>query len=111
MIIKSIIGPVELLPLLLLALILGLPGILIITTGRYSYFKYMLIYLLALPIWNLVLPAYAYWHFDDFSWGKVREIKGGDMDHGQSSQDVFDPQEIPLLTWQQWSELIHSKFI
>jgi chitin synthase len=25
----------------------------------------MLIYLLALPVWNFVLPVYAFWHFDE----------------------------------------------
>ena len=60
-IIKSIIGPVATQPLLLLAAILGLPGLLIFfTTQRLIYVKYMIIYLFALPIWNFVLPAYAY---------------------------------------------------
>jgi chitin synthase len=32
----------------------------------------MFIYLAALPIWNFILPVYAFWHFDDFSWGETR---------------------------------------
>lgn len=50
-------------PLILLAFILGLPGLLIVTTSRkFTYLGWMLIYLLSLPIWNLVLPLYAFFH-------------------------------------------------
>ena len=63
----------EAIPLMLLCAVLGLPAILIlITTRKVIYVLWMLIYLAALPIWNLVLPLYAFWHFDDFSWGETR---------------------------------------
>jgi chitin synthase len=63
--------------LVLLALILGLPGVLIILTAhRISYVAWMLIYLLSLPVWNFILPTYAYWKFDDFSWGDTRKTAG-----------------------------------
>lgn len=63
----------EAIPLILLVSVLGLPGILIlITTGKVVYCVWMLIYLLALPVWNFILPLYAFWHFDDFSWGETR---------------------------------------
>ena len=64
-------------PLLLLLAVIGLPGVLIlITTFKVVYVFWMLIYLLALPIWNFVLPVYAFWHFDDFSWGETRFVTG-----------------------------------
>jgi chitin synthase len=60
-------------PLMLLLAVIGLPGVLIlITTRKVVYVFWMLIYLVALPIWNFVLPVYAFWHFDDFSWGETR---------------------------------------
>ena len=63
----------EAIPLMLLVAVLGLPAVLIlITTRKVVYVFWMLIYLLALPIWNFVLPLYAFWHFDDFSWGETR---------------------------------------
>ncbi|CAG8589908.1 654_t:CDS:2 [Cetraspora pellucida] len=59
----------EAIPLMMLFMVLGLPAVLIlITTRKLIYIAWMFVYLLALPIWNLVLPTYAYWHFDDFSW-------------------------------------------
>ena len=62
-------------PLLLLVAELGLPAILIlITTRKVVYVFWMMIYLVALPIWNFILPVYAFWHFDDFSWGETRYV-------------------------------------
>lgn len=45
-------------PLILLAGVLGLPGVLIvISTFKVVYVGWMMVYLVALPIWNLVLPV------------------------------------------------------
>lgn len=90
-------------PLVLLALILGLPGVLIVITAhRLSYVFWMLIYLLSLPIWNLVLPLYAYWHFDDFSWGDTRKTAGekrGAGKDGHSGDGEFDSSKITMKRW------------
>lgn len=89
-------------PLVLLAVILGLPGILIVVTSRkIAYIGWMLVYLLSLPIWNGVLPAYAFWHFDDFSWGETRVVAGGG-DKGTSHGDKegeFDSSHIVMKRW------------
>ena len=78
-------GPDTLIPLILLGCILGLPGLLIVVTSRkVAYLGWMVIYLLSLPIWNGLLPAYAFWHFDDFSWGQTRQV-AGDEDGDQDS--------------------------
>ncbi|KAJ2136655.1 Chitin synthase, class 3, partial [Coemansia sp. RSA 678] len=72
-VISTFTRPVPWLPLSLLAVILGLPAVLIgLTSRKLVYIGWMLIYLLSLPVWNFVLPTYAYWHFDDFSWGQTR---------------------------------------
>ncbi|KAJ3050340.1 hypothetical protein HK097_008693 [Rhizophlyctis rosea] len=91
-------GAAQTVPLLMLAATLGLPGVLIIiTTRKLIYVAWMFIYLLALPIWNFVLPVYAFWHFDDFTWGETRKVEGegGQKDH--SGRDgKFDPASVPL---------------
>lgn len=49
--------------LVLLAIILGIPAVLIVVTSRkVAYLGWMLIYLMSLPIWNFVLPFYAFLH-------------------------------------------------
>ncbi|EKM84253.1 hypothetical protein AGABI1DRAFT_52110 [Agaricus bisporus var. burnettii JB137-S8] len=102
LIISSIIpgGPNTTIPLILLAIVLGLPGVLIvITSKKVAYVGWMLVYLLSLPIWNGILPAYAFWHFDDFSWGQTRKVagdKGGD--HGDKEGE-FDSSHIVMKRW------------
>ncbi|KAF7359215.1 Glycosyltransferase family 2 protein [Mycena sanguinolenta] len=81
LIIESVIPhhPNTTVSLVLLAVVLGLPMVLIVITSRkWVYVGWMLIYLLSLPIWNGLLPAYAFWHFDDFSWGQTRMVEGGE---------------------------------
>ncbi|KZT27983.1 glycosyltransferase family 2 protein [Neolentinus lepideus HHB14362 ss-1] len=94
----------EAIPLMLLVAVLGLPAVLIlITTRKVVYVFWMLIYLLALPVWNLILPVYAFWHFDDFSWGETRKVEGegkGEA-HGEG-HGVFDGSNVPLRRWEDW---------
>lgn len=91
-------------PLLLLAAVLGLPGILIlITTFKLVYVGWMMIYLIALPIWNFVLPVYAFSKFDDFSWGETRKVEGeikGDDGHGD--RGGVKGAAVPLRRWEDW---------
>ncbi|KAJ7274309.1 chitin synthase-domain-containing protein [Mycena haematopus] len=101
LIISSIIpgGPDNTIPLVLLALILGLPGLLIvITSTKLAYVVWMVIYLISLPIWNGVLPAYAFWHFDDFSWGQTRKVSG-DITHTGDKEGHFDAKHIVMKRW------------
>ncbi|KAF9699513.1 hypothetical protein EKO04_002383 [Ascochyta lentis] len=88
-------------PLVLLALILGLPAILIIVTAhRWSYVAWMFVYLLSLPIWNFVLPTYAFWKFDDFSWGDTRKTSGEKTKKaGLEYEGEFDSSKITMRRW------------
>lgn len=100
-IISIVRHPPQIIPLVLLALILGLPGVLVVMTAHnVSYVAWMFIYLLSLPIWNFVLPTYAYWKFDDFSWGDTRkttsDVKGGG--HGEGEGE-FDSSKITMKRW------------
>jgi chitin synthase len=112
--------------LALLIAILILPAILIcITTFKFIYvgwmiskyfvqfsatlefysklFLFILVYICALPIWNMVLPLYSFWHFDDFSWGATRVVVGekkGDS-HGDAD-GKFDSKRLIMKKWQDW---------
>ncbi|CAG8517660.1 27255_t:CDS:2 [Dentiscutata erythropus] len=108
LIVNSILNPpkefADLIPLLMLVMVLGLPAVMILlTTRKLVYIAWMVVYLLALPIWNFILPTYAYWHFDDFSWGETRKVDGetkGD-DHGKK-EGQFDSSKVPLKRWEDW---------
>ncbi|OMJ13131.1 Chitin synthase D [Smittium culicis] len=93
--------PVPWLPLFLLACILGLPAVLIgLTSRKLVYVGWMLVYLSALFLWNFVLPVYAYWHFDDFSWGETRKVEGEARDEGHSdTSGDFDSSQIIMKRW------------
>ncbi|OMJ22191.1 Chitin synthase 7 [Smittium culicis] len=94
----------DVIPLVMLLVVLFLPSTLIaFTSRRYVYFVWMLIYLLALPIWNFVLPTYAYWHFDDFSWGETRKVAGEVKGEGHGHEGgEFDSSAVPLRRWEDY---------
>lgn len=95
--------PTPTMTLILLAIILGLPGlIVVITATRWSYLMWMAIYIIALPIWNGLLPTYAYWKFDDFSWGDTRTIAGGNKGAHDDVEGEFDHSKIKMRTWREF---------
>ena len=83
---------------------LVLPGILVVVTGhKLSYLLWMIIYLVSLPIWQIVFPLYSFWHFDDFSWGETRKVTGDDLKgHGEDEQGLFDGARIPFKRWDEY---------
>ncbi|KAJ3015518.1 hypothetical protein HKX48_004565 [Thoreauomyces humboldtii] len=80
--------------------------IVLLSFRRYQFIGWLLVYICALPIWNLVLPLYAFWHFDDFSWGATRQLAGQKSqarggDHGDAS-GVFDGSKVSLKRWEEY---------
>lgn len=107
---STFIGEPQWIPLFLLAAILGLPALLILfTTLNLLYLFWFLVYIVALPIWNFVLPVYAFWHMDDFSWGETRKVEGSSAkadrqghDHGGDGKDPA--ADTPFITMRRWHE-------
>ncbi|KAI1002278.1 Chitin synthase 4 [Podosphaera aphanis] len=99
--ISILYSPPQIIPLVLLALILGLPAVLIVLTAhRWSYVAWMLIYLISLPVWNFILPTYAFWKFDDFSWGDTRKTDGEKTKKaGIEYEGEFDSSKITMKRW------------
>lgn len=110
-IIVSIVSkPTPILTLILLAIILGLPGLIVVVTAtRWSYLVWMAIYIVALPIWNGLLPTYAYWKFDDFSWGDTRTIAGGNKGGHDDVLGEFDHSQIKMRTWREFEREDRTK--
>ncbi|ORX43850.1 hypothetical protein DM01DRAFT_253733 [Hesseltinella vesiculosa] len=101
LIIRALMGYPSVISLILLALILGLPGVLIVMTSRkVIYVCWMLLYLCSLPVWNFVLPMYAFWHFDDFSWGDTRKVEGEAKGENHGDKDgEFDSSAFVMKRW------------
>lgn len=58
----------------------------------------------SLPIWNFVLPAYAFLHMDDFTWGQTRQVAGeikGGAGHDEK-EGKFDSSNIVMKRWADW---------
>ncbi|TIC04513.1 hypothetical protein E3Q10_01332 [Wallemia mellicola] len=107
LIINSIITPpnkfADAIPLMMLCAVLGLPAILIlVTTRKIVYIGWMVIYIIALPIWNLVLPVYSFWHFDDFSWGETRKVEGEKKSVAHEHKAELFTVNVPLRRWEDW---------
>lgn len=93
----------QILPLILLAAIILLPTLVsVLTIRRWIYFFWFFVYLLALPGWQVILPLYAFWHFDDFTWGDTRKVTGDDgKDHSRRNGE-FDHSGINMKRWSEW---------
>jgi chitin synthase len=98
---------------ILLGAIFGLQAIIFIIRRKWEMVGWMIIYIIATPIFSFALPLYSFWHMDDFSWGNTRIVVG---EKGQklviSDEGKFDPDSIPRKKWEDYSaELweIHSQ--
>jgi len=62
---------VPLTSLILLAAIYGLQALIFILRRRWEMVGYLMIYILAIPIYSFALPLHAFWNMDKFSWYNV----------------------------------------
>ncbi|KAJ3039019.1 Chitin synthase, class 3 [Rhizophlyctis rosea] len=94
----------QIMALALACAVLGLPAILIVlTASRLIYVLWMLIYLCALPVWQFILPLYAFWHMDDFTWGQTRKTSGDVKGEDHSRREgEFDGTGINMRRWSEW---------
>ncbi|CAO3653112.1 unnamed protein product [Cunninghamella blakesleeana] len=121
---------VPLMSILTLAGVYGLQAIIFISRRKWEHVGWMIVYILAIPVFSFFIPIYSFWHFDDFSWGNTRVVVGdknnkedhnnSDNHHNKKSkkkmekQNVFDPSIIPLQRWSeheaqlQWEEEEHQ---
>lgn len=88
---------------ILLGAIYGLQAIIFILRRKWEMIGWMIVYILAMPIFSFGLPLYAFWHMDDFSWGNTRLVTG---ERGKqiliSDEGKFDPDSIPKKKWEEY---------
>ncbi|KAI9296380.1 hypothetical protein K502DRAFT_314454 [Neoconidiobolus thromboides FSU 785] len=73
---------------------------------QWQQIGWMVVYLMALPIFAFFIPLYSFWHFDDFSWGNTRVVlgEGGKKKKVAVDEGIFDPQSIPTRKWSEYEE-------
>lgn len=88
---------------ILLGAIYGLQAIIFTLRRKWEMIGWMIIYILAMPVFSMGLPLYSFWHMDDFSWGNTRVVTG---EKGRqvvvSDEGKFDPASIPKKKWEEY---------
>ena len=54
---------------------------------------------MAIPLFGFYIPIYAFWHFDDFSWGNTRMAIESKAEQAKIEEEYFDPDTVPLVKW------------
>ena len=88
---------------ILLGVIYGLQAIIFILRRKWEMVGWMLLYIMALPVFAFGLPLYSFWNMDDFSWGNTRVVTG---EKGRkiviTDEGKFDPASIPHKKWEEY---------
>ncbi|KAI0165689.1 glycosyltransferase family 2 protein [Xylariaceae sp. FL1272] len=105
-VIASGTGPIPYISLAILAAVYGFQAIIFILKRQWQHVGWIIIYLLAFPIFSFVLPVYSFWNQDNFTWGNTRIVigeKGKKQVVAVDDKDGFDPRSIPLQRWDDYA--------
>jgi len=88
---------------ILLGAVYGLQAIIFILRRKWEMVGWMILYILAIPVFSFALPLYSFWNMDDFNWGNTRVVAG---EKGKkiviSDEGKFDPSTIPRKKWEDY---------
>ncbi|KAF2193312.1 glycosyltransferase family 2 protein [Zopfia rhizophila CBS 207.26] len=98
-------GQFPLISIIMLAAVYGLQAIIFLIKRQWQHIGWMIIYILAFPIFSFILPLYSFWKQDDFSWGNTRIVIGekGMKQVVTTDDEGFDPRSIPLQRWDDYA--------
>ncbi|RMJ16367.1 hypothetical protein CDV36_003964 [Fusarium kuroshium] len=99
-------GQFPMISIILLAATYGLQALLFLLKRQWQHIGWMIIYLMALPVYSFFLPLYSFWNQDNFSWGNTRVVigeKGDKQVVAIEDDEGFDPASIPLQRWSDYA--------
>ncbi|TPX21598.1 hypothetical protein DIZ76_015557 [Coccidioides immitis] len=98
-------GQFPVISIAILAAVYGLQAIIFIIKRQWQHIGWMIIYIMAYPIYSFILPIYSFWNQDNFSWGNTRIVLGekGDKRVVAVDDEGFDPRSIPLQRWDDYA--------
>ena len=98
-------GQFPLISIIILGCVYGLQAIIFIVKRQLQHIGWMIIYLLAFPIYSFVLPIYSFWNQDNFTWGNTRIVLGekGNKQIVALEDEGFDPRSVPLQRWDDYA--------
>ena len=80
-----------------------LQALLFLVRSEFQHIVWMILSVIGKPVTDIMLPLYAFWHFDDFSWGNTRVVQGAGADPHFGDADEFDADSIPKKTWEDFN--------
>lgn len=98
-------GQFPLISIVMIAAVYGLQAVIFIIKRQWQHVGWMIIYILAFPIYSFVLPIYSFWNQDNFSWGSTRIVIGekGNKQIVAMDDEGFDPRSVPLQRWDDYA--------
>lgn len=91
--------------IIMLAAVYGLQALIFLLKRQWQHIGWMIIYILAYPVYSFILPIYSFWNQDNFSWGNTRVVIGekGQKQIVAEDEGEFDPRNIPLQRWDDYA--------
>lgn len=98
-------GQFPLISIIMLAAVYGLQALIFILKRQWQHVGWMIIYILAFPVYSFILPIYSFWNQDNFTWGNTRIVIGesGKKQVVAVDDEGFDPRSIPLQRWDDYA--------
>jgi len=102
---------IPVLSLLLLVAMYGFQVIIFLLKKQWQHVGWMIIYILALPLYGFFIPLYSFWHFDDFSWGNTRVVIERKMRKKgkKGNVEMYDPKKIPMKKWEDYERELYEQ--
>lgn len=94
-------GQFPMISIIMIAAVYGLQALIFILKRQWQHIGWMIIYIMAYPVYSFILPIYSFWNQDNFSWGNTRIVIGekGQKQIVAVDDEGFDPRSIPLQRW------------
>jgi chitin synthase len=58
----------------------GLQMLIFIAKREWAMIGWMIVYIIAMPVFGFMIPLYAFWHMDCFEWGSTRRVAEDESD-------------------------------
>lgn len=105
-------GQFPLISIILIAAVYGLQAIIFLLQRQWQYIGWLIIYILAYPIYSFFLPLYSFWHMDDFSWGNTRIVvgeKGNKKIIAGTDDEPYDDSMVPLVRFSDYQREVWDR--
>ena len=98
-------GQFPLISIIMIAAVYGLQALIFIIKRQWQHIGWMVIYILAFPVYSFILPIYSFWQQDNFSWGSTRVVleEKGSHQVVAIDEEGFDPHSIPMQRWDDYA--------